>query len=265
MRLAHPPSLEEDRALLIAASREAGALAKRYFQAGAKNWEKAHGEPVSEADLAVDTLLREHLGEERPTYGWLSEETEDNPDRLEREKVWVVDPIDGTRAFIKGRPQFAVCAALVVNGAPALGVVFNPMSDEFFFAQAGGGAMLNDKPIQASGKSDLSGLRLLASQRTFEKHNWVDTLPGAEFEAVNSIAYRMALVAAGRYDASVSLSPKSDWDIAAADLIVQEAGGCSTTADGAAFRYNEPSARHPSVLVCAAGLHQDLLALLKNR
>ncbi len=254
-----------DRALLETATREGGALAKRFFERGFKSWEKKPGDPVSEADLAVDALLRESLGEERPQYGWLSEETEDNPDRLTRTKVWVVDPIDGTRAFVKGKPQFTVCAALVDSGAAVLGAVFNPMTDEFFFAEAGAGAQLNGEPIGVSGADSLDGIRLLASRRTFEHHNWTDLVPHAHYETVNSIAYRMALIANGTHDATVSLAGKSDWDIAAADLIVREAGGLCTDADGKAFTYNDNSARHPSVLASTPDLHGPLLDILATR
>lgn len=254
-----------DRRLLEDAVREGGALARRYFERGFKSWEKKPGDPVSEADLEVDALLREALGEERPTYGWLSEETEDNPDRLSRAKVWIVDPIDGTRAFVKGKPQFTVCAALVEHGAAVLGAVFNPMTDEFFFAEAGTGALLNGKSIQVSGAESLDGARLLASRRTFENHHWTDFLPDANFESVNSIAYRMVLVAGGGHDATVSLAGKSDWDIAAADLIVREAGGLCTDADGHAFIYNGKTARHASVLAATPALHGPLLDILKTR
>jgi len=254
-----------DRRLLEDAVREGGALARRYFERGFKSWEKKPGDPVSEADLAVDSQLREALGEERPTYGWLSEETEDNPDRLSRAKVWVVDPIDGTRAFVKGKPQFAVCAALVEHCEAVLGAVFNPMTDEFFVAEAGAGAWLNGETIRVSGATSLDGARLLASRRTFEQHQWTGLVPHAHFEAVNSIAYRMALIANGAHDATISLAGKSDWDIAAADLIVREAGGRCTDGTGAAFVYNGESARHPSVLAATPALHGPMLDILNSR
>ncbi len=265
MRLYHPPTRHEDRALLIDAVRDAGALALRHFRAGVRSWEKSKGDPVSEADLEVDALLRERLGGERPGYGWLSEETEDNADRLTRSRVWIVDPIDGTRAFIKSRPEFTVCAALTEDGAPVLGAVFNPATDEFFFAEAGKGATLNDAPIAVPGAGTLAGARLLASRRTFESHQWLKQTPDARFESINSIAYRMVLVAAGRFDATLSLAAKCDWDIAAADLVVREAGGVCTTANGEAFRYNEPSARHPDLIAAPPALHAELLALVRRR
>jgi len=253
---------QADLALLQDAVREAGAIALDFFRNGVRSWEKRPDDPVSEADLAVDEHLKRRLLGARPGYGWLSEETADDASRLTRQKVWVVDPIDGTRAFLKGKPEFTICAALVDAGAAVAGAVFNPATDEFYDAVAGGGARLNDAPISASKRSGLSGARLIASKRTFEQHHWIDLTPGAEFAYLNSIAYRMAKIASGDYDAAVSLSEKSDWDIAAAELIVREAGGCCSTRTGAAFVYNLPDRRHPSVLASGAGLHDTLVELL---
>lgn len=253
-------ALADDHALLVAAVREAGALALGYFRTGVTQWEKKPGDPVSEADHAVDDFLRRELGAARPAYGWLSEESEDGPTRLERSHVWVVDPIDGTRAFLKGRPEFTVAAALVVEGAPCLGVVFNPATGELFEARAGGGGRLNGRAIRVAEPGD-GPLRLLASRRTFEKHRWLTELPDTVFQAVNSIAYRLSLVACGRYHATVSLSAKSDWDLAAAQLIVTEAGGRMSDATGRPFVYNRPAPRHASVLAAHPALHAKLLAL----
>ena len=256
---------EDDRRVLVAAVREAGALALRHFEAGVESWEKKPGDPVTEADLAVDALLRRRLAGARPDYAWLSEESEDDLARLDRRRVWVVDPIDGTRAFVKRRPQFAVCAALVEDGRAVLGAVFNPATDEMFEASAGGGAFLNGEPIKTTNKKGLAQARLLASRRTFENREWIELAPGADFTSMNSIAYRMALVAAGRFDATVSLSPKSDWDIAAADLVVHEAGGICTSAGGGEFGYNRRSTRHASVIAAGPALHAELVALLGRR
>ena len=254
-----------DRSLLFDAVQEAGALALRHFTDGTRHWEKKPGDPVSEADLAVDRLLHARLAAMRPEYGWLSEETEDDRLRVSRRRTWVVDPIDGTRAFVKGRPEFAVCAALIEDGEPVLGAVFNPATAEFFTAEAGSGARLNGQPIHASRHCGLEHLKLLASKRTFEHHAWLKRVPAAEFHQINSIAYRMTLVAAGRFEASVSLSEKADWDIAAADLIVREAGGAVSTADGRGLHYNRPHPRHDSVIAAAPGVHGALIEILKSR
>ncbi len=256
--------LAADHKLLVDAVREAGAVALRFFRDGAKSWDKKHDDPVSEADIAVDGLLRERLQGPRADYGWLSEETPDNDLRLAARRVWIVDPIDGTRAFLKHKPEFTVCAALVEDGLPTAAAVFNPATDEFFEASAGGGARVNGRPLQASTRQTLAGARLLASRRTFEHHDWLKLTPGAEFTDMSSIAYRMVKVASGDFDAAVSLGEKSDWDIAGADLILREAGARCTTRDGAAFRFNAKAARHPSVLAAAPALHPILIAMLQQ-
>lgn len=259
MTAAHP-----DAALLEAAVREAGALALRHFRDGVKSWHKKPNDPVSEADLAVDALLRERLLAARPGYGWVSEESV-TATAATGEPRWIVDPIDGTRAFIAGKPEFTICVALQAEHGPVLAAVFNPAKDEFFFAVRGAGAQLNGKPIRASGHGSLNEARLLASKRTFEKHGWLTRAAKADFAYRNSIAYRMALVAAGRFDAAISLTEKSDWDIAAADLLVREAGGRVTTADGDPLDYTHPKHRHPSVIATGPWLHDELVALLRTR
>lgn len=258
-----PAGLSADHALMAAAVREAGALALSYFRNGVKSWNKKPNDPVSEADLAVDRLLRETLEAARPGYGWLSEES--GQSARAGGKRWVVDPIDGTRAFIDGKPEFTICVALVDADRPVAAAIFNPASDEFFEATAGHGAKLNGKPIHASGHADLSEARFLASRRTFERHGWLARTAKADFAYRNSIAYRMALVAAGRFDAAISLTEKSDWDVVAADLLVQEAGGRVATADGAPLVYDSPNHRHPSVIATGAYVFDDLVDLLKTR
>ncbi len=249
-----------DRTLLLAAVREAGAVAKRFFDGTVKHWEKAPDNPVSEADYAVDKLLMERLREARPDYGWLSEETEDDSSRLSAQKVFVIDPIDGTRAFLKKEPEFTVVAALVEAGRPVIGVVYNPATDEMFEAMAGSGARRNGLPIQCSTARSLVGARLLSSARTFRGKNWGETANGAVFRFVNSMAYRLALVASGQFDATVTLTQKADWDLAAAHVILNEAGGHISTLAGDELLYNRASVLHPNVVAAGAGLHPHLVA-----
>jgi myo-inositol-1(or 4)-monophosphatase len=252
-------SLSADLDLLRESVRAGGAIARDFFQRGARSWEKAPGDPVSEADIAVDALLRERLCASRPDYGWLSEETEDDVRRIDRSRVWIVDPIDGTRAFLDARPEFTVAAALVENGHSVLGVIYNPMTDEMFDAIAGGGARCNGKRIRVGPRIPLDDARLLASRRTLEHKSSVGPLPRARFEFINSIAYRMVLVAAGRYDATISLAEKSDWDVAGADIIVREAGGLVTSPDGETLVYNSRTPRHPGVVAASPELHREIL------
>jgi myo-inositol-1(or 4)-monophosphatase len=253
------PTLEEDYALLKKAAREAGELALTYFRKSIIVKRKIDGSEVSEADLAVDTALKLDLHTRRPDYGWLSEETDDDQERLKCRRVWMVDPIDGTNAFLRHLPEWTVSAALVEDGVPALGVVFNPATKEFFHAMRGKGAFLNDKPIAASTKKTLDGALLIASGGLFKKKIWKEPWPEVKTRWVNSVAYRLALVAAGEADATISLSAKCEWDLAAAALIVEEAGGTITDHHGEAHRYNRASPRFTSLVASGRALHPLLI------
>jgi len=252
----------DDAALLRDAVEEAGAVALEHFRAGVKSWDKAPGDPVSEADVAVNNLLRARLMDARPGYGWLSEENADTADRLQKSLVWIVDPIDGTKAFIARKPEFCVSVALVRDGEPILAAVFNPASEEYFFAEAGRGATMNEAPIRASAHIGVAGARFLGGKMAYEKYNWSRTAPGVEFGWRSSIAYRMALVAEGRWDATFGMRGASDWDIAAADLVVREAGGLVTDDAGRRLFYNRVKPRHESMVCAAPGVHAPLLELV---
>jgi len=252
-------SLEEDYELLKKAVREAGELALTYFRKTITVKRKVDGSEVSEADLAVDVALKIALHLPRPNYGWLSEETEDDPQRLKSDSVWMVDPIDGTNAFLRHVPEWTVSAALVEHGRPVLGAVFNPATNEFFHAMRGKGAFLNDQPIAASKKSTLDGAFLIASGGLFKKKIWKEPWPEVQTKWVNSVAYRLALVASGRADATISLSNKSEWDLAAAALMVEEAGGVVTDHHGASHVYNRASPRFPSLVAAGKALHPLLI------
>lgn len=251
-------NIELDR--LLAAVREAGRLALSFFGKGPRVDLKADGTAVSEADLAVDAYLKKALRDADSSYGWLSEETDDDLDRLTKSRVWVVDPIDGTRAFLRDKPEWTISAALVVEGRPSLAAVYNPATGEFFHAAEGEGAFLNNSRITVTEPVALAGCRLAASATMFRPERWQRPWPEMETVWVNSIAYRLALVAAGKCDGTVSLSGKSDWDIAAADLLVREAGGRVTTRDGGPFVYNQRSSRHSSIVAAGPVLHAELIA-----
>ncbi len=252
-------SLDEDYALLKQAARDAGELALTYFRRQILVNRKPDGSEVSEADLAVDTALKLDLIGKRPDYGWLSEETLDDPERLERRRVWMVDPIDGTNAFLRHVPEWTVSAALVEDGVPVIGVVFNPATKEFFHAIRGRGAFLNDRPIKASTLSTLDGARLIASGGLFKKKIWKEPWPEVKTRWVNSVAYRLALVACGEADATISLSAKYEWDLAAAAVLVEEAGGVITDHRGETQCYNRVSPRFPSLVASGKALHPILI------
>lgn len=247
--------MSPDLDLLRDAAQAAGALALERRRRGLKITAKPGGSPVTDADLAVDALLRETLTAARPDYGWLSEETADSSERLGRSRIFVVDPIDGTIAFMKNRPWWTVALAVIEDGRPVAAVVHAPALDETFEAAAGAGARLNGQPITASDITSLDDASVLADARLLEGPQWPEPWPAMRFERRNSIAYRMALVAAGAFDAAIALTPKWDWDVAAGALIAEEAGARVSDHHGGAWRFNRPDPRQASLVCAAPALH----------
>jgi len=252
--------LADDLALLEAAARAGGEIARRHFAQGCKSWSKQGGSPVSEADLEVDAHLRAMLTAARPHYGWLSEESADDRSRLSHDTLFIVDPIDGTVAFLKGRPHFTICAAVVRDGVPVAGVVHNPMLDHLYKAMEGGGAFRGADPIHVAAGRGLEGCAMLGDRAVLGRPPW----PRMNVETRNSVAYRMALVADGSFDATVSLSAKRDWDLAAAEIILREAGGRVSDRRGAALVYNRPEACQPSLIAAGPDLHAEIIRRLRQ-
>jgi len=248
----------DDLKLLETTVRAAGAIALQYFGTDYRHWRKEGGSPVTEADIAVNRYLCETLTAARPGYGWLSEESPDDPSRLTRSEVFVVDPIDGTIAFLKGRPHFTVCAAVVTDGRPCCGAVYNPASDELYAARADGGATRNGVPIHVGTRTQLEGCHMLGNRDQLTRPPW----PAMQVHNRNSLAYRLALVADGSADATVALSAKRDWDLAAADIILTEAGGVVSDAQGTPLAYNNAHAVQPTLVAANRNLHAEILGLL---
>ena len=244
-----------DLDLIRAAAIEAGALALAEREAGLKVESKPGGSPVTNADLAVDALLRDRLLTARPDYGWLSEETADGAKRLSRRRIFIVDPIDGTVAYMKHKPWWCVPIAVIEDGRPVAAVIHAPMLNETFEATLGGGARLNGRAITASDADTLDDASVLADARLMEGPQWPEPWPEMRFEKRNAIAYRMALVAAGAFDAAIALSPKWDWDIAAGALIAEEAGARVSDHHGRAWRFNRPDPRQASLVCSAPAIH----------
>jgi myo-inositol-1(or 4)-monophosphatase len=243
---------DADLELIAQAAQAAGELAGRLRDEGLTiEYKPGDSTPVTNADLAADALLTQILREARPDYGWLSEETADNTDRLACKRLFVVDPVDGTRAFLKGRPWWAVSIAVVEDAHPIAGVVFAPQVAETYTATAGGGAFLNGATIHASQTRELEGAGMVGDPRMFAHPAWPTPWPPMRIESRNSTAYRMCLVASGEFDAALALVAKADWDLAAADLIAREAGAFCGDHKGQPFSYNGPVPSQPS-LVCAA-------------
>lgn len=243
--------LADDLDLILGAAREAGALALSLRERGLDVEFKDGDSPVTNADLAADTLLKTRLRAARADYGWLSEETADDPARLASRRQFVVDPIDGTRAFAAGDPHWTVCIAVVEAGRPVAGVVFAPQLEETYAAAKGGGAQLNGAPIHASAASAIDGCEMIAHPRMFRHQDWPKPWPDMVIARRNSTAYRLCLVASGAADATVTFAAKHDWDLAAADLIAGEAGAYVGDHTGRTFAYNQAIPMQRS-LVCAA-------------
>ena len=239
--------------------REAGAIAAARCGTAFRRWEKAPGHPVCDIDLEVDGFLRERLSAIDPEAGWLSEETLDSSDRIERPRVWVVDPIDGTRDFLRGRPGWCVSVALVEDRTPLIGVLDAPARGEHWTARKGGGAWRNGSRLRVSGRRDLAGARVPAEQLAD---------PDRDLVAVsrpNSIALRLALVAAGEADLAATLRWGFEWDIAAAALIAEEAGARVTGALGQPLAFNTASGEAFGVLAAAPGVHAAAAERLRDR
>lgn len=244
-----------DLSLLIDAAHEAGRIATGFAGKEARRWDKPEGAgPVTEADLAVNTMLERTLQAARPDYGWLSEESEDDPARLSRDRVFIVDPIDGTRSFVEGSNTWAHALAVAERGQVTAAVIYLPLRDLLFSAAIGQGAFLNGQPIAASGQQALADADILAARPNLNALHWRGgQAPHFSRAYRPSLAYRMALVAQGRFDGMLTLRPSWEWDIAAGDLILREAGGVCTDRAGAALCFNNP---YPKVNgVVAAGWH----------
>jgi myo-inositol-1(or 4)-monophosphatase len=239
--------------------REAGRIAAGRRGTDFRRWEKSSGSPVCEIDLEVDAFLRQRLTELDPDAGWLSEETLDSSDRMERTRLWVVDPIDGTRDYLRGRPGWCVSVALVEERAPLIGVLDAPARGEHWTAQKGRGAWRNGERLRVSGRSDLAGARVPADQ-----------LPEADGDLVavarpNSIALRIALVASGEADLVATLRWGFEWDIAAAALIAAEAGATVTGALGQPLAFNSASGEAFGMLVATPAIHAAAVERLRER
>lgn len=249
-----------------AIARKAGDLASTYFRPGERTSAeisfKEGGSPVTEADMAVDRFLLEQLRELFPEAGWLSEETADNEERLERARVLVVDPIDGTFAFSRGDTRWAVSVALVEAGRPVLGVIHAPALQATFAAVAGHGAFLNGVPIRVSARAELTGARIVAPRglagyfaRSEYKFDLQTRTP--------SLALRLADIASGRHDLAIASKDSRDWDIAAADVILTEAGGVLSELEGGPLRYNRPELRRDMLIAAPQALFPESLALAR--
>jgi myo-inositol-1(or 4)-monophosphatase len=261
---AHAPSFARDTQLLKDTVREAGGLALSLFRTELKNWTKGASSPVSEADIAVNDLLEERLRGATPGYGWLSEESADDEGRLGKHLVWIVDPIDGTRGYLAGREDWCVSAALVEDTTPVLAAVFAPVTEEFFFAGRGQGATRNGKAILATGGTALDFARVAGPKPLVERLNRTSQ-EIVLHPRIASLALRLCRVAQGNLDAAFAGGQSRDWDLAAANLIVQEANGNMTTLSGDAILYNRREVAHGVLVAAGRERHASIVSHFSSR
>jgi myo-inositol-1(or 4)-monophosphatase len=264
LRAPEPTTRAPLRDELATIVRAAGTLAASTFRgAQLKSWTKFGDSPVTEADIAVDGFLRERLTRLTPDCGWLSEESEDNRARLDAARLWIVDPIDGTRAYVAGRTDWAVSVALVENGRPVAAAVFAPMEDGLYLAAAGEGATRDGVPIRASADERLTGAHVAGPKPMIAELE--KSAPGIIAEPkVHSLALRLTRTAAGRLDVAFASKNSNDWDLAAADLIVHEAGGKLATLDGRIVVYNGAETRHGALVAAGGARHARVIAITRD-
>jgi myo-inositol-1(or 4)-monophosphatase len=242
---------------------EAGEILRRHFRDGGYEvGSKGRDNPVTSADLEADAALREHLSRAFPDYGWLSEETADNAERLSRRRVWIVDPLDGTKEFIKGIPEFVVAIALAEDGVPVLGVSYNPIKRELFWAVRGAGCFLDDSPVHVTAAAGLAGSVVLASRSETARGEWGAYKDKIVAKPIGSVAYKLALVAAGKADGTFTATPKSEWDIASGAALLAEAGGVMTDIHGDPIRFNRKHVKLDGFVAAGPALHAALSKLL---
>lgn len=243
------------------AVREAGWIIMALYGKDYRIEEKSKGNPVTTADLEANRKIREIIRSRYPEDGWLSEEDKDNPDRLAAARVWVVDPIDGTKEFIAGVPQFAVSVGLVVAGHPVLGLVYNPAQEKLYRAAKGAGALLNDRPIRVSQRQEAKGASLLVS-RSEPRRKFQPFADLCRLEPIGSIAYRLAMVAGGEGDGTLTFRSLHEWDVCAGVLIVEEAGGVVVDGGGRGLLFNQEDPLYRGIVASNGVLAQGLQGML---
>lgn len=246
----------DDLDLLIQAARAAGPIAMRFWRQDPKTWEKPGEGPVTEADHAVNDSLEAQLRAARPGYGWLSEESVDDPSRLGAGRVFIIDPIDGTRAFIEGEESFAIALAVVDAGVVQAGAILLPAKDKLYTAALGQGAVCNGVPMCAKSSPDTPP-QVLTTKPNIDPALWPGGVPVMQRQFRPSLAYRLALVAEGKFDGMITFRDSWEWDIAAGALIAQEAGALATNRFGAPLRFNSPVPKTAGALVAGSRLHAE--------
>lgn len=259
-------ALQHELDVAIEAARSAGAIVRGWYEGAYTVSKKAHAgnSPLTEADLEANRCIHERIRGAFPDDGWLSEETRDSAERLGRRRVWIVDPLDGTREFVEHIPEFVVCIGLAVDGEAVLGVEYNPVTDELFAGARGGGTTWNGRPVSVTERADLREARVLASRSEDKRGEWDEFRSEMRVELTGSVAYKLALIAAGRADATFSLTPKNEWDVCAGTALITAAGGRMTDRYGKPLRFNQADTRLPGLIACNAALYEPILAVLRS-
>ncbi len=254
---------EREWAVAIEAALRAGTEIRQRFGGNLHVRYKRANDPVTEADLAANRVIEDSLRRAFPDHGWLSEETRDSKERLHRGRVWIVDPLDGSREFVEQIPEFVVCIALAVEGEAVLGIAYNPVREELFCGARQRGMFLNGKPAKVSTTADLQQARFLASRSEDRRGEWDEFKGELRVELTGSVAYKLALIAAGKADATFSLTPKNEWDICAGAALIEAGGGKITDRYGQPLRFNQENTRLPGIIATNGFLHDAVLELLQ--
>lgn len=247
------------------AATAAGEVLKKYYRGDYEVGSKGKDNPVTIADLEADRTIREMLTTAFPDYGWLSEETVDNKERLSKRRVWIVDPLDGTKEFISGIPEFCVSIGLADRGEPVLGVTYNPVTDEMFWCARGMGCHLGNDRVRVSSTPTLREANVLASRSETSRGEWEVFHGVLKFIPTGSVAYKLAVVAAGKADATFTRKPKNEWDIASGAALVIEAGGTITDIDGKPLVFNKPKTKLEGLVASNGLLHQALMEIAQPK
>jgi myo-inositol-1(or 4)-monophosphatase len=252
---------EHELEVAIEAARRAGQIVREVYARPFEVQQKSHDNPVTEADLRANECIHGCLMAAFPDDGWLSEETRDSHERLARRRVWIIDPLDGTKEFTQHIAEFCICIALVHDGEPVVGVSYNPVTDELFAAARGLGLRVNGVPAHCTETADVSAARVLASRSEDKRGEWDPYKPLMRVELTGSVAFKLALIAAGRADGTFSLTPKHEWDVCAGAALIIEGGGRITDCHGRALRFNSAKPLLPGIIATNAALFEPMLAL----
>lgn len=248
----------------VEAAKKGGEVILHCYNKDYEVQEKSEDHPITIADRKANEAIHSVLQGAFPGDGWLSEETKDTEERLIKRRVWIVDPLDGTKEFIAKIKEFAVSIALVVDHQPVVGVIYNPGTDELFAAKQFEGAFLNNKPIKTTREKDLKKARILASRSELKRNEWEPYEGKFTIVPSGGMAFKMSQVARGEADGSFSLQPKTEWDFAAGTLLIQEAGGVVTQMDGHPFIFNKKNPRAPGIIYGNPHVHRQLAEMVKK-